>query len=192
MNLLVVAFVILTIIIIYSQVLTESFETVRKQAYDKRYYLVQKDYPNRQFAADTLAKLRKEAETFVNDLSRKYPHRKEIFRLQEKFRPHQMREADHEEGGTSYTINKGQEMHLCIRQKNRGKTFHSHNLLMFVLLHELAHVMSKSIGHNQEFMKNFRFLLEEASELGIYVPVNFKHNPAQYCGMKVTNNPIFN
>lgn len=192
MKLIVIAFVILTIIIIYSEVLTESFESVRQQAsYDKRFYYVQ-EYPNQEFAADTLAKLRHQAETFINLLSQKYPKKKEIYRLQEKFKPNELQEAEHEDNSTSYTINKGQEMHLCIRQKNKDKTFHSHNLLMFVMIHELAHVMSKTIGHNQEFMKNFKFLLNEASQQGLYVPVNFKHNPVQYCGMQVTNNPIFN
>jgi len=192
MKSIVIAFVILTLIIIYSEVLTESFDSIREQAtYDKRFYYVQ-EYPNQKFAAETLAKLRHQADTFINVLTKKYPKKKEIHRLQVKFKPHQLQEAEHEDNSTSYTINKGQEMHLCLRQKNKAKTFHSHNLLMFVMIHELAHVMSKTIGHNQEFLKNFKFLLNEASELGVYIPVNFKHNPAQYCGMKVTNNPMFN
>jgi hypothetical protein len=130
------------------------------------------------------------AKKLINNLTIKYPKKPEVIRLQEKFKPYNMQEAPHEDDSTSYTINKGQEVHLCIRQKNENKTFHSHNLLMFVMLHELAHIMSKSIGHNQEFMNNFKFLLEEARELGIYIPVNFKHNPAQYCGIEVSNNPI--
>jgi hypothetical protein len=191
MQLIVLAFLILTVIIIYSEVLTESFEIVKEKAtLDNKYYYVQGDYPNRDYAANTLAKLIMSAKKLINNLTIKYPKKPEVIRLQEKFKPYNMQEAPHEDDSTSYTINKGQEVHLCIRQKNENKTFHSHNLLMFVMLHELAHIMSKSIGHNQEFMNNFKFLLEEARELGIYIPVNFKHNPAQYCGIEVSNNPI--
>ena len=35
---------------------------------------------------------------------------------------------------------------------------------MFVIIHELSHIMSKSIGHNSEFYDNFKFLLKEAVE----------------------------
>ena len=82
-------------------------------------------------------------------------------------------------------------MNLCIRQKNRDKTLHEHNLLMFVIIHELAHVASESVGHNTEFYRNFKFLLKEAAEHGIYNPVNFAKSPKKYCGIKVTNNPYY-
>jgi hypothetical protein len=191
MKLIVTAFLILTIIIIYSEILTESFEMVKEKAtFDDKFYYVQGDYPHKDHAANALAKLGKSAKALINNLVIKYPTKLEVLRLQEKFKPHEMQEALHEDNSTSYTINKGQEVHLCIRQKNEDKTFHSHNLLMFVMLHELAHIMSTSVGHNQEFMKNFKFILEEAREIGLYVPVNFKDNPAQYCGIEVTNNPI--
>ena len=39
---------------------------------------------------------------------------------------------------------------------------------MFVAIHELAHIMSKTYGHNDEFRENFIFLLDNASKCGIY------------------------
>jgi hypothetical protein len=62
---------------------------------------------------------------------------------------------------------------------------------MFVIIHELAHIASKTVGHNTEFYDNFKFLLNEATELGVYKPVNYGHNPEEYCGINVTNNPYF-
>ena len=35
--------------------------------------------------------------------------------------------------------------------------------LMFVSIHELSHVMTKSIGHKQEFWDNFKYLLTGAN-----------------------------
>ena len=36
--------------------------------------------------------------------------------------------------------------------------------MTFVGIHELGHVMSKTIGHNDEFWSNFKFLLKEAKK----------------------------
>ena len=39
---------------------------------------------------------------------------------------------------------------------------------MFVAIHELAHIASETIGHNDEFWNNFKFLLDNAVEIKIY------------------------
>ena len=39
-------------------------------------------------------------------------------------------------------------------------------------------------------INNFRFLLRQANALGYYDPVNYSNKPINYCGIKVTNNPI--
>ena len=62
--------------------------------------------------------------------------------------------------------------------------------MMFVALHELAHIMTKSIGHTEEFWNNFRYLLKKAIKLGLYNDVNFEKNPVDYCGTKITNSPL--
>ena len=65
------------------------------------------------------------------------------------------------------------------------------NTLTFVALHELSHIASKSIGHTEEFWSNFKFILHEAEEIGIYKVVDYSKNNVQYCGMKITSNPYF-
>ena len=64
------------------------------------------------------------------------------------------------------------------------------NIMMFVALHELAHIMTKSVGHTDEFWDNFRYLLKKAIKLGVYKDVNFEKNPVDYCGTKITNSPL--
>jgi hypothetical protein len=169
----------------------ETFEIIKQTAsYDNKDYYVQ-DYENHQEAANVLSKMVSDSLTLINKLSMKYPDKDNVARLKEKFNPDTIREAVHEKDSTSYTINKGEMMHLCLRNKNKNKTFHEHNLLMFVIIHELAHIASKSIGHNKEFYENFKFLLNEAAEINIYKPVNFSNYPVEYCGIDVTNNPYF-
>jgi hypothetical protein len=51
--------------------------------------------------------------------------------------------------------------------------------------------MTTSVGHKQEFWQNFKFVLENAKESGIYKPVDYKKSPEQYCGMTITDNPYY-
>lgn len=100
-------------------------------------------------------------------------------------------ESEFEEGVSSYCVNKGEEIAICVRNKNNKNVFHNQNTLWFVIMHELAHVMSISEGHNQEFIENFKYLLVKSKELGYYVPKNYKENNINYCGVDVTANPYF-
>ena len=59
--------------------------------------------------------------------------------------------------------------------------------MIFVLLHELAHLMSKKYGHGKEFQDNFSYLTRKAVEQGIYKYQNFKENSSSYCGTVITN-----
>jgi predicted metal-dependent hydrolase len=62
---------------------------------------------------------------------------------------------------------------------------------MFVATHEIAHIMTTSVGHTEEFWNNFKFLLENAVELKLYTPVDYKKEPEGYCGMDITDNPYY-
>ena len=68
-------------------------------------------------------------------------------------------------GSKSYTINKSR-IYMCL--KNSNEQYYDDNSLMFVLLHEISHVICKSIGHTDEFHKIFDELLVEAEKVGIY------------------------
>ena len=51
--------------------------------------------------------------------------------------------------------------------------------------------MTKSIGHTPEFWENFKFLLKDANEIGIYTPEDYKRNNIEYCGMQIKDNPYY-
>lgn len=71
-------------------------------------------------------------------------------------------------GNKSYTINK-KEVYLCLNDEN-GNTY-DENMLMYVTLHELAHIINtKNIGHTTEFDNIFEELLDLSIEKGIYDP----------------------
>ena len=62
---------------------------------------------------------------------------------------------------------------------------------MFVAIHEMGHVITKTIGHGPDFWNNFGWLLQEAERIGIYTPQNFTAHPVSYCGMKITDQPKY-
>lgn len=92
-------------------------------------------------------------------------------------------------GKTSFLRNK-RLLVLCLRRKSDGK-IHDENTLIFVVLHELAHMMNETYGHDAPFWEFFKFILECAVEIGIYIPVDYKKNNIQYCGLTIEYSPLY-
>jgi hypothetical protein len=93
---------------------------------------------------------------------------------------------------TSYTIDKGQKMFVCLRDKKNPDKIIDENIIIFVLLHEMAHIANyDDWGHGPEYWSTFKFILEEAVEAGIYQPVNYKIHPVDYCGLWVDYNVLY-
>ncbi len=81
-------------------------------------------------------------------------------------------------GDSAFTENK-EVITLCLADPNTGKDYDM-NTLMYVSLHELAHVTSTTVGHGENFRKRFAELLKQGAELGFYNPR--KPIPVSYCG----------
>jgi len=89
---------------------------------------------------------------------------------------------------TSYSVNKGEKISICIR-KEKDNTFIDDNTVLFVVIHELAHVMTKEVGHTPKFWDNMAYLLEQGEKIGIYIPEDYGENPVDYCGMEINSTP---
>lgn len=88
---------------------------------------------------------------------------------------------------TSFSINKGEEIGFCLKSKKTGN-IHDINLIMYVALHEMAHIACPEIGHSDLFKKIFKLLTEVAIEINIYKLENYESNPIEYCGMMLSSN----
>ena len=88
---------------------------------------------------------------------------------------------------TSFSVNKGEEIAFCLRSK-KSNELHQLNLIMYVALHEMAHIACPEIGHGALFKKIFKFLTEVSIEIGIYQLDNYESNPIEYCGMILSSN----
>ena len=80
------------------------------------------------------------------------------------------------EGDKSVTINK-KNIKLCVTNKN-GMTY-NYNILLYVAIHELSHVLCDEQHHTQKFEKINSLLLQRAIDLELYNP-NIKI-PSNYC-----------
>ena len=115
-----------------------------------------------------------------------------IARFIERFSPDVFCENDMQSPDTSYSENKGQRIVVCLRDKTNPPQYPlvPQNTVMFVMLHEMAHLMTETVGHTQEFWTNFKRILADAVQLGIYQPENYAQSPVKYCGMTITDSPI--
>lgn len=71
------------------------------------------------------------------------------------------------EGKKSYTLNK-KRVYICLKDSN-GR-YYNRNMLVYVILHEMAHIDCDEIGHTEKFFKLFNTLLQQASAVGLYNP----------------------
>jgi len=142
-------------------------------------------------AANLLAKSTKRATNFVNKLHEKYPNDERVNRLKTGFNPKKVQETLPTSELTAYSENKGEKLAFCLAKSKHSESLIDENTLMFVYFHELAHIMTKTIGHKKEFWDNFKFILVESKELKLYDPVDYKKKNKHYCGMNITDNPYY-
>ena len=158
------------------------------KASDGRSYKVQ-ELPDKQEAAEKMCRIRsklmKISEHCREDKSEPYTL------LVSRFNPDSIEENDISADSTSYSENKGEKIVICLRDKTQEPfPFVDENTVMFVLIHEMAHLMTNSVGHTPEFWTNMRCLLHDCIKLGIYHQVNYSKNPVKYCGMTITDSPL--
>ena len=189
-------FFTLIILLIDSSKIGELFLEYRNSTNGKRYG-IQEIFKDADIALELIAKLHNNMNSFVDKLKRKYPNDERVIRLVKGFTHVEIEETTEKLGddNTSFTINKGELMSLCVRKGENDdpkRPMHDYNSLCFVIIHEMAHIASVSEGHNFEFIENFKFLLKEAVAMGYYTPIDYSKNPFLYCGkIKVTNNPYY-
>lgn len=144
-----------------------------------------------ELAANLLADVTQKMKDTVAYLKEKRPEDPRTTRLVEGFNPKKISETLPTSELTAYSENKGEKIAFCLNTSKNGSKLIDINTLTFVALHELSHIATESIGHKQDFWQNFKWILQNAKEAGIYSPVDYKKYPEQYCGMDINDNPYF-
>ena len=89
----------------------------------------------------------------IECFDRSYPDRHAAERLAQRWKGirknNTLRETAFGEKSAAYTVNKGDELRICIRDPDKENLFENENTSVFVLLHEMAHLMSVNWGHGK-------------------------------------------
>jgi predicted metal-dependent hydrolase len=160
-----------------------------KSSVDENEYLV-RNLKDKEQAANILAGLRMKLENLCKIMKSRFPDDDSVKRMNEKFNSDNITESGKNNQYTSYSVNKGEKIVFCIRQKDEAESLVDENTLTFVAIHELAHIMTKSVGHTPEFWNNFKRLLKVAVEEKLYTKEDYTNNPKEYCGIKVSDSPL--
>jgi len=142
-------------------------------------------------AANLLASVTNKCKQLVNYMKETHPSDTRVKKLVAGFNPKSISETLPTSELTAYSENKGEKIAFCLNTTKNGDTLIDVNTLTFVAIHELSHIMTTTIGHKQEFWQNFKFLLENAKESNIYIPVDYKKQSTEYCGLTINDNPYY-
>ena len=142
-------------------------------------------------SVELLAKATSNMNSLVAYMKEHHPKDPRVIRLVDGYNPSKISETLPTSELTAYSENKGEKLAFCLAKTKNGSTLIDINTLTFVAIHELAHIMTESIGHKQEFWLNFKYLLENAKKARIYDPVDYKKDNQSYCGMTITDNPYY-
>ena len=186
---IIIGFVLFVCLKIYRESDVYNLKCIISDVDGERYCV--RDRMQIQEAADLLAKVTQNLKDLVVYCGKKYPEDERVQRMVQKFNPTKISETLPTSEYTAYSENKGEKLAFCLNKEKNGKKLIDENTLTFVGIHELAHIMTKSEGHKQEFWQNFKFLLEQAKAANIYEPIDYKKNPEPYCGMDITDNPYY-
>ena len=105
------------------------------------------------------------------------------------------------ESDAAYVINK-QYMSFCLQDSPepgkplKNTNIEDTNLITYVGIHELAHIMSISTDHGSEFIRNFEFLLRYSQNIDyinpftgikekLYIPLDSLNTADNYCGVEL-------
>lgn len=167
---------------------------------DNRKYLIRRGRNKPEYflqhSADTLAEINRRIYLLIEKLSIKYENDSSVNycvnHLKKNYNFDKISEAAYDPRYTTYTVNKD-EMHICLRTRDINENIYDINLLMYVILHELAHMCNYDMtgepiqGHGDEFKRIFKILVTESIDLGIYNYQNYREHPVEYCGMQLNS-----
>lgn len=163
-----------------------------KSTVDGQQYLV-RNLPDKQEAADRLARTRDKLLRLRKYLEQSHKSTPFVANMLKNFdaAPSRFSESTPDAQYTSYSVNKGEKIYMCLRQRDASEQLVNENVLTFVALHEMAHTGTQSIGHTPEFWNHFAWLIKQAERINIYEYTDFAAHPVEYCGVHITDSPTY-
>ena len=198
MELLIILVLVVVLVIgyIYFYDGTEPF----KSTVNNKYYRVRGNNEMKQVKCNLLAVLHDKLVILVESLRNdsKVNKNQNVIRLLNNWDSGiTIKETGNMESDAAYVINK-KYMSICLKnfcetsQCSNVNSLENINLLTYVGIHELSHIMSEGIGHDDEFKDNFKFLLDYSQLLKylgnkLYINLSELNTPSNYCGVSIIN-----
>jgi len=153
------------------------------------------EHPDKETAVELLKKLRdnlliiaqKSLERATSENNADY--QKYITKIVNKLNGVLIREVEKDSPYTSYSVNKGEELVFCLRNK-KTHVFYDYNKILYVAVHEIAHIGCPEIGHTKLFFELNRYLLETAKRNDMYTFIDYNKTPEEYCGIQIFTNVL--
>lgn len=196
---LVILAVLLVFYFTFSVINTYAEVTYVESDLDKRKYMIRRGSKPEGFlkeSANTLAEINKRTVQLIDHLHDKYskdPSKNYwIKMLKKNYNSYILSEAAVDSRYTTFTVDKS-DMHVCLRTRDQTEKMYDINLLMYVILHELAHLCNFDInqnpihGHGEEFKVIFKMLVVEAIRIGVYNYTDYNKQPLEYCGIMISS-----
>jgi hypothetical protein len=183
------AFILFLCLIIYYQSDAFDLKCIIASQDGNRYCVRERE--KMELAANLLADVTQKMKDMVVYLKQKHHEDHRTIRLVDGFNPKKISETLPTSELTAFSENKGEKLAFCLNKSKNGTKLIDINTLTFVALHELSHIATESVGHKQEFWQNFKWILQNAKEAGIYSPIDYKKYPEEYCGMTINDNPYY-
>lgn len=176
-------FIIFFIIVILYLIFIYNNNLVKTKATNNKIYYTQKNKSN--IAANKLAKI----DNFIEKLTKHLlEDNKDHIMIQKNLKKKLIiKELPKNSRHVAYIVNKT-KLHICLRNKN-DKFINKYNRIYFVVMHELAHKITKSIGHTEEFWANFKLIIKTAIKYKLYKYRNYFNDPVKYCGININSSP---
>lgn len=137
-----------------------------------------------------LRNLRERSERLVQLLVEEHPNNVGVQRLLNNWNG-QIHELEHSyinKGVFGYNVNKGDSIHVCVHSTNKPNNA---NETFFVVMHEMAHIMTEKYNHDQDFVDSFRLLISVAAKHGLYTNIDYGKTPRAFCNGHIQENPTF-
>ena len=192
--------VFIVLILLYCNYKVYEEEVHMKSDIDGRTYLIRhgRNKPE-QFlkdSANTLAEINIRIEKLIQHLDNLYSKDETksyfVMKLKENYNPYMISEAAIDPRYTTFTVDKS-DINICLRTRDKYEHIYDINLLMYVVLHELAHLCNYTpdgrpiIGHGDEFKYIFAFLVKESIKIKIYNYENYASKPKEYCNIMINS-----
>jgi hypothetical protein len=158
---------------------------------DNRYYIVRYEGDTKK-SADMLATINKNIQQLLHFISTQgvdAKYSKNIKLLKQRYNIDGLME-NIELDNTTYTVNKGESIEFCLATRDSKQHMYDLNKLMFVTIHELAHIGCETFDHGPEFKSFFPYLLNSAIKCGVYKYQDYSREPEEYCGMTINHTPL--